>query len=280
MPWTRVLAVALAFFMFAAACGDDDGDGSSPDASTPAEGATETQNDDQAETDEQSEADADLDQEQDETAVASSGGDADAFCSLWDENQALDQQYDFFNPAEAEQFFTTSNDLLGQAVGVAPAEISSDLQLVQTSFEELLPVFEAAGWDVFALLEEDEALLENPEADAASDRVQTWATANCPEAEPAADVDPEDAMEDATDAFASMLASESGRSLLAEQIAADGTLTAEESTCVVDGLTPEMLAVFVSGEAFLSDAAATSNPEVASLLELLETCGVDLEALI
>ena len=197
---------------------------------------------------------------------------ADDFCGLFSANQDLLNEFDFFDPAQVEEWFAMSRSLLDEAIDKAPDEVRSDLEIIRADYDPLLEALEANDFDFFAASDAIDAL-ETPEADAASDRIDAYVEAAC-------GIDPDQSSED----FAEDLLENDLDSILdnpalldsvVEGMIADGDFTQEQATCVLQNLDPELLAGLAGG-----DIGALSDPTVLqNLLDVLEGCGIDLAAL-
>lgn len=241
---------------------DDDGDDSESDTSDEADDTEEPPADEPDEADEP---------EEDDEPVAPSG-DAAVFCARYAENEALFDELDFFDPDAVETWVNTSRGLLAEAIGDAPGELVGDLQTIQTNFDEFAAALEAFGYDVFAAGEELDEVSESPEADAASERIDAWIAANCPDA--ASDDSTDDALDFTTpEALEGILESEAGRELFIDGMT-DGTgLTRDQAECMIDNLDADMLSILATNP----DAIGTDG--ALDLLDVLSACGIDIGAL-
>ena len=267
-----LIALLLALSLVAAACGSSD------DEETAADIVADVLEDDDATTSDGDDSESDTSDEPDDTEeppadepVAPSG-DAAVFCARYAENEALFDELDFFDPDAVETWVNTSRGLLAEAIGDAPGELVGDLQTIQTNFDEFAAALEAFGYDVFAAGEELDEVSESPEADAASERIDAWIAANCPDA--ASDDSTDDALDFTTpEALEGILESEAGRELFIDGMT-DGTgLTRDQAECMIDNLDADMLSILAT------NPNAIGTDGALDLLDVLSACGIDIGAL-
>ncbi|MEM9468027.1 MAG: hypothetical protein AAGA90_21845 [Actinomycetota bacterium] len=300
-----LIALFLALTLVAAACGGSDDDSTdtagddtaaqdgSTDGDSDSEPAAEPEDDESGDTtadttedepvDEPEPEDEPEEEPEEEPAdepVAPSG-DAALFCARYAENQELTDAVDLLDPEQLENFLNTSQGLLAEAIADAPGELVPDLQLTLDAFGEFKTILEVYDYDFFAAADDVEAFTDNPELDAADDRIQAWIDANCPDAAgddadadaAADDVSLEEAFANA-EMFEAILGSDAGRALLAEELAADGSVTIDQANCFLDGLVE---AGGVAG--FIGLTTGDVDPEaVVDLIELFSACGIDFDS--
>lgn len=198
------------------------------------------------------------------SASESSGsGSAASFCDLAAEREAAEDNFDdnvnIFIPGEVENAFSDNRDLLQRAVEVAPAAVKEDLELIQQEFEVVYQAFEDADWDATKLGEEPP---ENPEADAAGDRVDQYVQSECG-IDPEANEDNEPTDED----IAEMLdESDSGDSLIRDALMAFG-FGEDQAQCLADTISATEFEALSSGQI------------PADILDRFDACGVGPEQL-
>lgn len=294
-PVLRALLALLACVsLIAAACGgSDDDDGTAADivadaidsedqadesntgddSTSSADTETGDAPADDAESDGSPEGDEDAPEEEpaaDDSSLALSG-DAALFCARYAENSGLFRDVVVTDPDSIENWINTSQGLLSEAIGAAPAELVSDLQTIQDGVAELAALLEAYGFDFLAVSDEEFAATESPEFDAASDRIDAWLAANCPEVLEDAGVGVEPGDVDA-DAIEAVLGSEAGRQLVIDQFVAAG-LTEADATCVLDNLGDFDISVLAG---LADDPTAITSEQITDLLGLFATCGIDV----
>ncbi len=286
-----LMALLLALTLFAAACG-----GSDDDSSDVAAGDTGGQDDDTSGTTDDDASDDDggdgdaassglSDDTPDEDDPAVSGladddsgsspsGAAAVFCARYAENEALFDEFNLFDPDQVESWLNTSSALLAEAIGEAPSELVPDLQIIQTNFADVASVLEAYGYDFLAAGEEVEELGDDAEATAASDRIDAWIDANCPEA--AGDDDATSSLEEdlaTPDGLEALFGSEAGRELFVTGMTESGEVTREQAECMIDNLDVELLSALATNADDIDAASAVD------LLDVLSACGIDITAL-
>lgn len=256
--------------------GDDQADESNPDDDAASSADTETGDApaDDAESDGTSEDDENAPAEEpttDDSSLALSG-DAALFCARYAENSALFDDVVVTDPDSIENWINTSQGLLAEAIGSAPAELVPDLETIQGGVAELAALLEAYGFDFLAVSDEEIASTETPEFDAASDRVDAWLEANCPEVldDAGIGVDLGDVDADAIDAA---LNSEAGRQLFVEQFVAQTGLSEADANCVLDNLGDFDIGVLAG---LADDPTAITSEQITDLLGLFATCGIDV----
>ena len=277
-----LVALLLALALLAAACGgsdDDAADAAGDDTAGQDDNASDAPNDEGDDDGDTEPADEpEPEPEPADEPVAPSGA-AALFCVRYAENQALSDTVNFVDPDALESWLNTSKGLLAEAIADAPGELAADLQLTFDSFAQFQTILEAYDDDFFAAADEIEELTTTPELEAAEERIDAWIEANCPDvddgddAAAGDDVSVDDAFADAA-MFEAILASEAGRALLAEELAADGEITVDQANCFLDGLAD-------SGgvAAFVGLATGAAEPEaVVDLIELFAACGIDINA--
>ncbi|MEM7092409.1 MAG: hypothetical protein AAF567_05370 [Actinomycetota bacterium] len=203
--------------------------------------------------------------------------DADRFCVLYAENQRLADEFSPFDPVSTEEFITTSQQLLAEAIPVAPSDIQGDLRDILIGLQEIAALLEANEWSLIAISEQVDTLPSSIAADAASERIDAWLEVNCPDlVEPeVTEVDSiEDLEAEIDNALAGLLSTEAGRAFLIETLVADSGLTVDQATCFVENIDGSLLTSFANLDP--NTAGAGLPPQ---LLAILGTCGIDPTAL-
>jgi hypothetical protein len=247
MSLFRLLVAALALTVLASACGGGD------DAAEPA----------------------------DDAEVAASGR---AFCDIFREQDARSDSFDPFStePAEVEAFFDNQLALLTEAIASVPsAEIKADLELIQVGQIEMASMLEAVAWDVFAVdFAAVEEINEQPEMNAASDRLDIYGETECG-IRPDDDDDDDDgdgdgdAAEDGNfgndpEMLAMLLENPVLRGLMIEEMTSESDVTEEQANCFFDGLIDSGLFEAVGGN---MDELGTA--QMITMLEIFDDCGID-----
>jgi len=225
-----------------------------------------------------------------------SGPDLEAYCDLAEQQNTLVDEFDEFTDPEAlEGFVAELNQLLDDALEVAPDEVVDDLEIVDGDQGTIAEILEENDWDIAASFEEVEAIGQDDEA---SDRVDEFSAEECGieiDDDDAADAEAEVAGaatddtttdEPATDAgdealaeallsdpetLAGLLATESGRDAFIEGLTESSELSDEQAGCFVDNADPEFLSNLGSGDPTGADAT--------TLFELADLCDIPAEFL-
>lgn len=272
-----LMALLATLALFVAACGSGDEEtATDPEPAPAADDTANESNDDLPADDDAGDAatsglaDDDAGDEATSDVVDAPAGDDD-FCSFYAQNLDLAQEFDFFDPAQVEQWIGTSAGLLDQAIDDAPGEIRADLEIVRADFDALVDTLEEYDYDFFAASEAVDAITDTAEADAATDRIDAYVESAC-----GIDVDAfqDQATEDLLEnSFDSILGNET---LLAEIVAGmteGGEMTEDQATCLLENLDTDLLA----GLATDGGASAMGDPDVlAGLFGTFATCGIDL----
>jgi len=219
------------------------------------------------------------------TGDAGDAGDADdaevvvsgrAFCDIFREQDARSDSFDPFStePAEVEAFFDNQLALLTEAIASVPsAEIKADLEVIQVGQIEMASMLEAVAWDVFAVdFAAVEELNEQPEMNAASDRLDIYGETECG-IRPGDD--DEDAAEDEAfgndpDMMAMLLENPALRALMIEEMTSESDVTEEQANCFFDGLIDSNLFEALEGN---MDEMGTA--QMITMLEIFDDCGID-----
>lgn len=272
----RLLALLAALIMVAAACSSDGESATNTDASnteTDGDGSSDGGDGSDDDNGDQSEGDDDaMDDSDDDPVEVSSGGSVDAFCTAWAEAEMESDEFvNFFDPVAFEEFVDRQIEMM-EAVS-PPDDIADDFNIVLNGQRMFRDMLAENNFDIASLTPEQEAVLDDPTIDAADDRLDDWGEANCPELAMLDDEEtaaPDDVLEQQLEA---MLSTESGRALIAEQIALSSGLTEEEAICFMESTGPDVLIPLAmgatGGEAF---SAETLN----AFTETLVTCNIDI----
>ena len=239
-----VAALALA----GAACGGDDDATDDASATSDAADADDADNGDDAD-------DADNGDDADD------GGETNEWCALMEgaETPAFDV-LDITDPESVENAFGEVVDLIDEAADSAPDEIEDDVRILSDQFKTFFDQLEDADFDFTQI---DQTALDNPEADAASERIDEF----CGIDPDAGEIDSGTATTDdaaATDDTGDAVLSGEGtvQEELMRQFTAMG-LDEDQASCLVDNL--DMDEVVANG---------ASDPSM--FLDLFETCNIDL----
>jgi hypothetical protein len=121
----------------------------------------------------------------------SSGDSTEAYCARI---KAYEEKTDSFDalfagdeaPAsdDMKEAFTSAQEMITVLKDKAPAEIKSDVTLMANGIDEFVELFEKYDWDIMALgaspdMEKFQSVMDNPEAQAASDRLDEFSETKC-----------------------------------------------------------------------------------------------------
>jgi len=200
-----------------------------------------------------------------------------ALCDIVREHDVLADSFDPFraDAEEAEAYFDDDLALLAEAIASAPsAAIKADFEVIQAMQIEIASIVKAADWVVLAVdFTAIEELNDQPEINAASDRLDILSQTECgiPRG---SDEDDEDAADDEAfgtdpEMFAMMLANPAMRAVWAAEIASDTGATEDQANCYLDGLLDSDLLEVMEEEEDMSAA------QMIAMLEIFEHCGID-----
>jgi hypothetical protein len=272
--WTvkrRALVMVAALALVGGACGDDDGD-ATDDAAATSDGAD-------ADAAEDSIDDSDSD-ESDDGDDGGGTGDSE-WCDKARRVEAEDdllEGVDFNDPEALEDSYQQMIDLVEDAAESAPEEIADDIDLV---VDRSKVIFDALRDADFNVLDVEQSVFDDPEADAASERIDAYNEAECgiesdlddsPDdssdvTDDTGDTDDADVTDDSdADTDDDVLSGEGTiRDELLRQFGALG-MTDEQANCMVDNLD-------------MDEVAATGADDPSMFLDLFETCDIDLTQL-
>jgi hypothetical protein len=212
--------------------------------------------DDDAEVTDDAEATDDASATSDDADSGDDGSDSgtNEWCVLMDNAETPQQldDLDITDPESVEDAFKSVVDLMEDAAGSAPDEIDEDVQILVDQFKEVYDQLEEVD---FNFVDIDQSALENPEADAASARIDEFCGFDSSD-----DVDI-----DSGDTDDTLDLGEIGGDTAREQMVSVFTLmgmTDEQANCVVDNIDLEAL-----------DAA---NIDPTQYFDLFEECGFDI----
>ncbi len=280
---TRLPALAAAVALLASACGGSDGEEAEVDIT---EAATTTVAAETVEADGESASPASVD--------------VDRYCELRSiadaESDAFFEGNESFDPVAMEAFVQDQIGYITEATTVAPAELLLDLNIQLEGFDALDALLAENGYDIIAVATQLPSVMETPEREASSERLEAFTQANCPEAaEAAAPADGADSTDGSTDDAAgddgsssaaggtdtsgpfseedfaeaeeiiAALQTPAGRTGFIEVVIADGTLDADQAGCLVDNLTPQLL---LEVDLVDQDGPDAATPEVLALFEM------------
>lgn len=223
---------------------------------------------------------------------AATDADVDLYCALWVTSEAEGEG--FFEspesdiPENVEQFIADQTLYLEQAIGAAPEELKLDLALQRDGIVRIGEILEANDWSLAASIGEmaTDSQVNSPEADAASDRLQVFNDENCQAFVPEDDVAVDEPTEDTTDEgetagddidqsdaelLEGLLQTPAGREAFIGELTNGSDVTEEQAGCLVDNLDAGMLVA-------MNDLDDIDSAGAQAFLELLETCGIPLEA--
>jgi hypothetical protein len=197
--------------------------------------------------------------------ASDTGGDSDsggAWCELArdiDSDDTLFDSMDINDPDSVENAYQEFVNVFEDAADNAPDEIKADMEIV---LERIKTAFEALKDADFNIVEVDQAVFEDPEADAASDRIDAYNEEVCG-IESDADVTDDTAVTEdtGTDDGATVSIPGTIQDMLMSQFVLAG-MTEEQATCMVENLDME-------------DVAANGAADLSMFIELFETCGID-----
>lgn len=201
------------------------------------------------------------------------GASTESFCAAMGGFSSLDAAFEDIDlsPESIEQAFEAISSQVEAAVKVAPAEISQDIETVADGIELFLDILREADFNLFAL-GEDAAALEDPELDAAGDRVTAYVKSEC-----GIDLDEEtsDLFEDDEvivgtdrDPVASL---EGDFDSLPEGLQDSLVESLEEAL----GVSPESIECLIRSSETLDAEALTEQLSGAEAFAILDKCGLD-----
>ena len=108
----------------------------------------------------------------DDGGDADDGGETNEWCTLMEgaETPAFDD-LDITDPESVENAFREVVDLIDEAADSAPDEIEDDVRILSDQFKAFFDQLEDADFDFTQI---DQTALDNPEADAASERIDEF----------------------------------------------------------------------------------------------------------
>lgn len=118
-------------------------------------------------------------------ACSSSGGGGELgleWCTGMRQIEELETEFELDEDQSSEQtgaYFRQAGDLFRRAVASAPGDIKDDAQMVLTWFDRYTDEMENADWDFENLSEDTTIFQEDPELDAASDRMDAYNESEC-----------------------------------------------------------------------------------------------------
>ncbi len=196
-----------------------------------------------------------------------SGGNDSEWCDLARSVEAEDdllEGVDFTDPEALENAYQSMIDLVEDAADSAPEEVKADIEL---TVERSKVIFDALKDADFNILDVDQAVFEDPEAEAASERIEAYNERECGIADD--DVtDDGDATDDTgadSDDGDTLTGEGTIRDELLRQFTAMG-MSEDQANCLVDNLDMEEVA-----------ASGADNPSM--FLDLFETCDINLAEL-
>lgn len=83
------------------------------------------------------------------------------------------------DPAKLQEQFTRAREAVEQARAEAPEEVRADVALLADGYEEFYRALEAADFDITHLSLSDLTVLDSPEMEAASLRLDAYRAQNC-----------------------------------------------------------------------------------------------------
>jgi hypothetical protein len=272
----RWLALLIAIVLATTTGADSDQDAPSGDSSD----GTDDDQDDGDTSDGMTDDDTSDDMTDDDTSDDMTGDDmtgdpGSSYCQLSLRQDQIDAEFQFLTatPQEIEAYFLDNRDSLAQALSIAPAEIRGDLQTLLDAFDnQFLPVLSAANWDFLAAGDELSAISEDPDLEAATDRLDIYSENVCESGDDFVQT-PDDAEEflQTPDGIETLLQSEFGRQALIQGFTEDGEITTEQAECLVDNLDAGLLAALSLGQ--------SGDGAIGELLSVFDTCGISPDQL-
>jgi len=190
------------------------------------------------------------------------GGDSETneWCTQMNEAEPEFDDVDITDPESVENAFGEVVDVLEEMADSAPDEIEDDVKILSDQFKAFFDQLEDADFDITQI---DQTELDNPEADAASERIDEF----CGLDPDAGEIDTGTATTDdaaVTDDTGDAVVSGEGtvQDELMRQFTAMG-MTEDQADCMVENL--DMDEVVANG---------ASDPSM--FLDLFETCDIDL----
>ena len=194
-----------------------------------------------------------------------SGDEGDSNSSDWcdlsremDSDTSLFDTMDINDPESVEDAYNQVIGAIEDAADETPDEIKDDVEIV---LERIKTGFEALKDADFNLLEVDQAAFEDPEADAASDRIDAYNERECGIESDGAETSTTD---DVTDDTGDAVLSGEGtvKDELIRQFTAMG-MTEDQANCMVDNLD-------------MDEVVANGANDPSMFLDLFETCDIEL----
>ena len=258
----RLIAAVVAALFFLAACGGGGSDDSA-DSDTSSTGDSDGGASDDAGSGDSDSTGSD-DSDSDASSDDMSGSAASSWCDGAREISELADAIDAENLGMIATLERQMRELLPMQIALAsqaPDEIAADVELFVDGLVQMQQTLEEADYNILDVNEEDMAVLDSPELNAASDRIEQYNEQVCGiDPDSGSDSDPSVGITDAD--IEAMLDSQQRDQILAPFI--EMGLTEDQAVCVVRS-------VFSSGI-----ATTPTNPE---FLSTLEDCGLTLEDL-
>ncbi len=267
---SNLLAILFALVFVVAACGGDDDDDAADETTTTASADDGSDGGDETTT---TEAETTTTVEETTTTEAEpvdvdpNSGVGTDYCNASLRQDELVRDWVIGDPESTEQYFT---EVLELAKSVDPPdEIAADFAVLIDNFEQIIPVLEDAGWNLLAV-DENDPILNDPEANAASERIDAFDQAFC------GDSGADDTPVIDTDDLESLL---DDPELVEEfQASFGGALTEEQITCFVQNLEDDTFQALLQ---FGTDGGDVSDFDPAVLQEVFgvfTTCEIPLSA--
>jgi hypothetical protein len=253
---TRAVALIAVLALAGAACGDDDDDAGVTDGGT---GAT---------------VEGEAADSGDSGDSGDGGGDWCDLARELDADESVLDDLDFTDPESLEDAFRQVVDTIENAADEAPDEIRDDVNLIADGFNDLVDELERVD---FNFLDVDSSVLDNPELEAASDRIADYNERVCgietDDLDGVGDLEDVDDLDDTVDSIVDDVEDETGGTIPSEgtirdQMVAQFTamgMTEEQANCLVDNIDFQEL--------------GSEDADPMEFLELFETCDVDITEL-
>lgn len=229
----RILMTVAVVLLVAAACGGDDS-GSLADAidaqDSGSDGGSSDDDSSDSSSDDAADDGGDDGGDDDEPGDFGAGSSSD-FCNFNEDIESGLDDLDIFGEVDGvRNAFAQLRDNIDQAVGLAPSEIRDDVALLSEGIEAFVEVLEDYDYDFFAIPEDDPRLaaLEDPQFDAASDRVNAFCGFD--------DTDDFDSSGDGDDVPDLGIPDDEARAIVIQGLQTAFGWDAELASCVVDEL--------------------------------------------
>lgn len=220
--------------------------------------------------------------------------DVDRYCELAvlanDRSDSYGDGQDF-SPEGFESFLTEINGYLAEASVVVDPSISKPFAVTKEKFDEITTIAVAADYDIFAIIDEMDALDSLSRYESAGEAVEAYDEEFCgiaPDDEAEVEV-VEETVEDAAaigavsledaELVIEIMKTQEGLDIVVDGFLAEApNVSREQASCFLSSMTAEQ---FVSFAAMAEvDQIDPSNPSVAETFVLMESCDISLADLL